>query len=63
VARLEKDKEYMLRESALIQQEGWSRPHKHVSSGELLWAAGPRTGSNGDGGTGSEEPVGEKVES
>jgi NADPH-dependent glutamate synthase beta subunit-like oxidoreductase len=56
-----KNKEYMLRDQALIQQEGWSGPHKHVSTRETLSAEGPRT-SGARNGTGT-ETVEEKVES
>lgn len=38
-----KHKEYLLRDDALIKEEGWTRPHVYVDSGKRLWSAKPRT--------------------
>lgn len=46
IARFEKHKEYLLRDEALIEQEGWSRPHKHVETMTTLSADGPRKKTN-----------------
>jgi len=41
-----KHKDYLLRDKSLIEQEGWSRPHKHVDTMPLLSADKPRKLTN-----------------
>lgn len=44
VTELQKNKEYLLRDEADIENEGWSKPHRHVGTTERLWESGrPRT--------------------
>lgn len=48
IAELRKDKEYLLRDDADIENEGWSKPHQHVDSTKRLWESGrPRVPVNG----------------
>lgn len=41
-----KHKDYLLRDDALIEQEGWSQPHKHVETMPILSADKPRKKTN-----------------
>lgn len=47
VANFLKHKDYWLRDEAQIEQEGWTKPHKHVATMPLLdKSGGPRKNSN-----------------
>ncbi len=43
-----KHKEYLLRDESEIENEGWTRPHKHVPTTTLLYRDKPRSKSNAD---------------
>lgn len=49
VADFLKQKDYLLRPEELIEQEGWTRPHRHVPTVEKLWASGePKIEGDGE---------------
>ncbi|MDP1808089.1 MAG: FAD-dependent oxidoreductase [Actinomycetota bacterium] len=45
-AEFSKHKDYLLRDDAEIEKEGWTRPHKHVDTMSLLSADKPRKSTN-----------------
>lgn len=59
-----KHKDYLLRDESEIENEGWTRPHKHVPTTTLLYRDKPRSKSNADWRRSpGEEPKEEKVKS